>query len=92
MSKKLYVGNLSYNTTESELMNEFSQFGSVDSINIIVDRETGRCKGFGFIEMSSPEEASTCILKLDTKEFMGRALRVNVATTQKEKPAFRNRY
>jgi RNA recognition motif-containing protein len=59
---------------------------------IIVDRETGKCKGFGFIEMSSPEEASVCILKLDSKDFMGRAMRVNVATTKKEKPAFRTNY
>ena len=61
MSNKLYVGNLSYQTSEEDLKNKFGEFGNVSSVKIIMDRDTGRSKGFGFIEMSSSEEAQTCI-------------------------------
>lgn len=84
MSKKIYVGNLNYATTEESLRELFSQFGGVDSVAVIVDRATGRAKGFGFIEMDSAEAAGAAIQKLDGQEFEGRKLRVNEA---QEKPA-----
>ena len=79
MAKKLYVGNLSYNTTEDGLRNLFSGFGNVASAKIIFDRETGNSKGFGFIEMSTEEEASAAITGTNGHEFDGRQLRVNEA-------------
>jgi RNA recognition motif-containing protein len=79
MAKKLYVGNLSYNTTEDGLRNLFSGFGSVSSAKIIFDRETGNSKGFGFIEMSTDDEASAAIAGTNGREFEGRQLRVNEA-------------
>jgi len=79
MAKKLYVGNLSYNTTEDSLRNHFSGFGNVASAKIIVDRETGNSKGFGFIEMSTDEEASAAIAGTNGIEFDGRQIRVNEA-------------
>jgi len=79
MVKKLYVGNLSYNTTEDVLKNLFSEFGTVTSAKIIFDRETGNSKGFGFIEMGSNEEASAAIAGTNGREFEGRQLRVNEA-------------
>jgi len=79
MAKKLYVGNLSYNTTEDGLRNLFSAFGTVASAKIIFDRETGNSKGFGFIEMSTEEEASAAITGTNGQELDGRQLRVNEA-------------
>ncbi|MDR1597119.1 MAG: RNA-binding protein [Treponema sp.] len=79
MAKKLYVGNLSYNTTEDALRNLFSEFGNVASSKIIFDRETGNSKGFGFIEMGSDEEANAAIAGTNGHEFEGRQLRVNEA-------------
>jgi RNA recognition motif-containing protein len=79
MAKKLYVGTLSYNTTEDGLRNLFSGFGSVASAKIIFDRETGNSKGFGFIEMSTDEEASAAITGTNGREFEGRQLSVNEA-------------
>jgi RNA recognition motif-containing protein len=79
MAKKLYVGNLSYNTTEDGLRNLFSEFGSVASSKIIFDRETGNSKGFGFIEMGTDEEANAAITGTNGREFEGRQLRVNEA-------------
>ncbi|AEJ20668.1 RNP-1 like RNA-binding protein [Gracilinema caldarium DSM 7334] len=79
MAKKLYVGNLSYNTSEDSLRNLFSNFGSVASAKIIFDRETGNSKGFGFVEMSTDEEASAAIAGTNGREFEGRQLRVNEA-------------
>ena len=79
MAKKLYVGNLSYNTTEDGLRNLFSGFGSVASAKIIVDRETGNSKGFGFIVMGSDDEANAAIAGTNGREFDGRQLRVNEA-------------
>jgi RNA recognition motif-containing protein len=79
MVKKLYVGNLSYNTTEDSLRNLFSDFGSVTSAKIIFDRETGNSKGFGFIEMGTEEEASAAVAGTNGREFEGRQIRVNEA-------------
>jgi RNA recognition motif-containing protein len=79
MAKKLYVGNLSYNTTEDGLKDIFKGFGTVTSAKIIYDRETGNSKGFGFIEMSTNEEAFAAITGTNCREFEGRQLRVNEA-------------
>jgi len=79
MAKKLYVGNLSYNTTEDGLRNLFSEFGSVASTKIIFDRESGNSKGFGFIEMSSDDEANAAITGTNGRDYDGRKLRVNEA-------------
>lgn len=76
---KLYVGNLPYNTTEDDLRNLFSQYGSVDSVAVITDRETGRSKGFGFVEFGNDTEARTAIQALSGQEYGGRALTVNEA-------------
>ena len=77
MKKKLYVGNLSFQTTENELKDLFAQSGPVETVRIITDRDTGRSKGFGFIEME--EGADHAIAQLNGKEFNGRALTVNEA-------------
>ena len=79
MGKKLYVGNLSFNSTEDSLNAKFSEYGNVDSVKIITDRDTGRSKGFGFIEMESDDAAQEAISQLDGQEFEGRNLRVNEA-------------
>ena len=79
MGKKLYVGNLSYNTSEDALRNCFAGFGTVASAKIIFDRETGNSKGFGFIEMGTDEEASAAIAGTNGIELDGRQLRVNEA-------------
>jgi cold-inducible RNA-binding protein len=76
---KLYVGNLPYNTTEEDLRNLFSQYGSVDSVAVITDRETGRSNGFGFVEFGNDSEARTAIQALSGQEYGGRALTVNEA-------------
>ncbi len=76
---KLFVGNLDYSTTEDELKEFFSVAGTVNSATIITDRDTGRSKGFGFVEMSSPEEAQVAIDQLDGKELNGRELAVSIA-------------
>ena len=79
MNNKLYVGNISFKLDENSLEQAFAEFGSVKSTKIITDRETGRSKGFGFVEMGSDEEAQSCIENLDGKELEGRPLRVNIA-------------
>ena len=76
---KLYVGNISFNTTEQDLLDVFGEIGTVESANIITDRDTGRSRGFGFVEMSSQEEAQNAISELDGKEVDGRNLKVNEA-------------
>jgi cold-inducible RNA-binding protein len=78
MSKKIFVGNLSFNTTESDLESLFGPVGAVESVSIITDRMTGRSKGFGFVEMSN-EDADNAIQKLNGSEFGGRNLTVNEA-------------
>ena len=79
MSNKLYVGNISFQTNEEDLGSAFGEFGAVSSVKIITDRQTGRSRGFGFVEMGNPEEAQSCIQNLDGKEFSGRTIRVNTA-------------
>jgi len=82
MSNKLYVGNISFDTTNQDLIDLFSASGTVTSANIIEDRETGRSRGFGFVEMSSTAEAQEAIAALNGKEIDGRALKVNEAKPQ----------
>ena len=79
MAKKVYVGNMNYNTAENQLRDLFAQYGEVASVNIIVDRYTGKAKGFGFVEMTNDNEAQAAIEALNGFEFMGRQLRVNEA-------------
>ncbi len=86
MGKKLYVGNLSYDVDSSALEQLFSQHGSVQSAEIIADRATGRSKGFGFVEMSTEDEAQAAIAALNGKEHEGRALTVNEAKPREERP------
>lgn len=85
MSSKLYVGNLSFDTTTSDLETMFGAHGTVESTNIIEDRETGRSRGFGFVEMSSKEEGQAAISTLNGKEVDGRALTVNEAKPREER-------
>lgn len=84
MSKRIYVGNLSYQTTENDLTNLFEQAGQVESVNIITDRDTGRSKGFGFVEMSA-EDADKAIAQFNGTEVNGRALTVNEARPREER-------
>lgn len=79
MGKKLYVGNLPFNTTEEILADSFAECGTVDSVKIITDRDTGRSKGFGFVEMSTDEEAQEAIKKFNGVQYEGRPLTVNEA-------------
>lgn len=82
MSQKIYVGNLSFTVTSEQLKAKFEQYGNVLSSNVIIDRDTGRSKGFGFIEMSNAQEASEAIRALNDCEFEGRPLLVNEAKPQ----------
>ena len=82
---KLYVGNLSFNTTNQDLNELFGTVGTVQSSNIIEDRETGRSRGFGFVEMSSQQEGQEAIAQLDGKEVDGRNLKVNEAKPQSDR-------
>jgi RNA recognition motif-containing protein len=86
VSKKIYVGNLSYNTGEENLADLFAQYGTVNSAKIIFDRETNRSKGFGFIEMEEAEAAEAAISELNNSEFDGRNLRVNEAVERERRP------
>lgn len=79
MNNKLYIGNISYSVDSAELTSWFSAHGTVESANVIIDRDTGRSKGFGFVEMSSGEEAQAAIEALDGQEVGGRTIRVNEA-------------
>src|ERR1044072_2857744 len=85
MSNKLFVGNLSFNTTENDLQDAFAAHGTVLETNLMMDRETGRPRGFGFITMSSAEEAQKAIENLNGKDLDGRALTVNVAKPREER-------
>lgn len=79
MTMKLYVGNLAFETSSNDLQTLFGQAGTVESVSLIEDRETGRSRGFGFVEMSSKEEGAAAIQKFNGTEFGGRSLNVNEA-------------
>ncbi len=85
MSNKLFVGNLSFDTTENDLQDAFAAFGTVSETNLMMDRATGRSRGFGFVTLSTPEEAQKAIEGLNGKELHGRALTVNVARPREER-------
>ena len=85
MSTKLYVGNLSFGTTNQDLNDLFGQVGTVESANVVEDRETGRSRGFGFVEMASQADAENAIAQLDGKEFDGRNLKVNEAKPREDR-------
>ena len=87
MEAKLYVGNLPYTTVDADLQTLFSQAGAVKSAQVIRDRASGRSKGFGFVEMSSEEEAQSAITMFHGKDFGGRPLTVNLARPREERPA-----
>lgn len=86
MAKKLYVGGLPYSTTDDELKSHFAQAGAVSSATIIMDKMSGRSKGFGFVEMSNDEEAQNAISMFNGKDFGGRNLTVNEARPMEERP------
>ncbi len=85
MATTIYVGNLSYETTPEELRDLFKTYGTVESVNLITDRETGRLRGFGFVEMGSSQEASEAITNLNGTELKGRTLTVNEARPRAER-------
>ena len=91
MSKKIYVGNLSYQTTVGDLTSLFEQVGQVDSVNVITDRDTGRSKGFAFVEMNN-EDADKAITQLNGTEVSGRTLTVNEARPREERSGNRGGY
>lgn len=86
MGNKLYVGNLSYNVRDDDLQQTFAQFGTVSSAKVMMDRETGRSKGFGFVEMGSDAEAQSAINGMNGQQMDGRALVVNEARPREERP------
>ena len=90
MATKLYVGGLPYSTSDDQLKDHFAQAGNVASAVIIMDKMTGRSKGFGFVEMSSDEEAQRAIEMFDKKEFEGRTLTVNEARPMEARPPRRD--
>lgn len=79
MNTKIYVGNLSYETENSDLENLFSTYGDVSMVNVVRDRDSGRARGFGFVEMKTSDDANTAIDKLNSTEFNGRSIVVNMA-------------
>ena len=86
MSNKLFVGNLSFDITENDLQDAFAAFGTVTETNLMMDRTTNRPRGFGFVTMSTPEEAQKAIGGLNGKDLGGRALTVNIARPREERP------
>ena len=86
MQNKLYVGNISFQSDENSLKDAFGQFGTVTSVKIITDFETGRSKGFGFIEMENEQQAQDAISNLEGQEVGGRNIRVNLAKEREQKP------
>jgi RNA recognition motif-containing protein len=86
MGKKLYVGNLAYSIADQDLQQIFGQYGTVESAKVIMDRDSGQSKGFGFVEMSSDSEAQAAIAGANGMEFQGRALTVNEARPKEDRP------
>ena len=86
MAKKIYVGNLSYDFNDNDLRSLFETHGAVQSAQVIIDRDTGRSKGFGFVEMENDGEAEAAIKDLDGQDSGGRALRVNEARPREDRP------
>ena len=84
---KLYVGNLAFSTTEAELKNAFSEYGDVDSVSLITDRETGRAKGFGFVEMTNDAHAKAAIEGLNGVQMGERTIVVNEARPKEDRPS-----
>ena len=82
---RLFVGNLSYQTTDSDLQDYFAQAGAVTSVNVMMDKMTGRSRGFAFVEFATAEEAAKAVEQFHNKEFQGRALTVNVARPREER-------
>ena len=89
MDNKLYVGNLSYSTSDDDLQQQFSRYGQVSSAKVMMDRDNGRSKGFGFVEMGSASEAQSAIQGLHGQTLDGRSLVVNLARPREERPASR---
>jgi len=87
MTMKLYVGNLAFETSSNDLQTLFGQAGTVESVSLIEDRETGRSRGFGFVEMSSKEEGAAAIQQINGTEFGGRSLNVNEAKPRENRSA-----
>lgn len=87
---KMYVGNLSFSTTESDLRTAFANYGTVDSVAVINDRDTGRSKGFGFVEMNNNDEAQAAMSGLDGQNLDSRNLKVSEAKPREERPARRS--
>jgi RNA recognition motif-containing protein len=83
---QIYVGNMNYRTTEEDINGLFSQYGEVESVKLIADRETGRAKGFGFVTMNDDSAAKEAIEALNEKEYEGRTLRINEAKPREERP------
>ena len=83
---QIYVGNMNYRTTQEDIEKLFSQFGEVEAVKLISDRETGRAKGFGFVTMNDEASAKEAIEALNEKEFDGRTLRINEAKPREERP------
>ena len=92
MSMKLYVGNLSFQTSSEDLQQLFGQAGTVESASVVEDRDTGRSRGFGFVEMSSPEEGKAAIEQFNGQEVGGRALNVNEAKPREDRGGGRGGY
>src|SRR5439155_11364470 len=93
---RLFVGNLSYQTGENDLQDLFAQAGAVTSVKLVMDKMTGKSRGFAFVEFSTAEEAAKAVEQFNNKEFQGRALTVNVARPREERPprsgGYRDRY
>lgn len=87
MAARLFVGNLPFTTTENDLQDHFAQAGAVLAINIMQDRATGRSRGFAFVEMASPDDATKAITMFHQKDFQGRPLTVNEARPREERPS-----
>lgn len=90
MEKRLYVGNLSYNSTEEDVEGLFKQAGAVESCHLMLDKFTSRSRGFAFVEMATIDEANKAVEMFNEQDFQGRALRVNIARPREERPPRRD--